>query len=254
MKLKIPISAVVITYNEAHNIVACLESLVKIADEIVVVDSGSTDQTVAIAQSYGASVYHQSWLGYAEQKNWANSKSTNDWIISLDADEVLSDELIQEIKSLDLSYSENAYALPRLTNYCGTWIKHGDWYPDYKIRLWHKNEGKWVGYIHESISLKPLVKSVKLKNDILHYSYRSILEHLEQMKKFTVLMAEQNVAKVNKVSVFKLISSTVFKFLKSYIIKKGFLDGYAGLIVAMMSAYATFLKYAYTRELLSKKI
>lgn len=247
------ITAVIITYNEARNIERCLQSLRNVVDEIVVVDSFSTDNTLDICSSFGAKILQQEWLGYSAQKNFANAQAQHPWVLSLDADEALSEELAKSILHLKTQDdSQSAYSVNRMTNYCGHWIRHGDWYPDTKLRLWKKELGAWQGSIHEEVALQQGYNAAKLDGDLLHYSYYSVIEHVSQMKKFTELMAQEQVKKGMKSTVFKIIFSPWVKFLKSYFLKLGILDGYAGFVVASMSAHATFLKYVRTKELQGK--
>ncbi len=249
MSSPIHISAVIITFNEQKNIARCIQSLVGIADEIVVVDSFSTDQTVNIATDLGAKVIQNAWQGYSQQKNFGNEKAQFQWILSLDADEAISNELKTNILKIKTNTTADGYYISRLTNYCGHWIKYGDWYPDQKLRLWNKAKGQWQGLIHEVVSMSVAANTATLKGDILHYSYYSIMEHVAQMNKFTEIMAEDNALKNKKASLVKIICSPPVKFIKGYFIKLGFLDGFYGFVVAAMSAHATFLKYCRTREL-----
>jgi glycosyltransferase involved in cell wall biosynthesis len=239
------ISAVIITKNEERNIDRCLKSLKGIADEIIVVDSFSTDKTEDICRNYRLRFIQEEWKGYAETKNYGNSLASNKFILSLDADEELSEELRDEILQHKKKGMEaDAYYLNRLTNYCGRWIHHCGWYPDFKIRLWRKGSGKWEGLIHEEVKLLPGVKAVKLYGNLMHYSYYTINEHLRQMIPFTDLMAEELFIRGKRFSILKVILSPLVKFLKSYFIRGGVLDGFYGLVICSLSATASFLKYA----------
>ena len=244
------ISAVIITKNEAKNIERCILSLQNVVDEILVLDNGSTDSTIEIAKNLGARVETTTWKGYSETKNYGNSLAVNNYILSIDADEALSEELRNQIIAIKQSLRiDHAFQFNRLTNYCGTWIKHCGWYPDTKLRIWSKEAGKWQGEIHEEIKLEPFVKVAHLKGDLLHYSYYNIEEHYKQADKFTTLTANDAFEKGKKASFLKLVFAPVVKFTKAYIFQFGFLDGPMGFQVCRVSAYATFLKYKKLRQL-----
>lgn len=250
----IKLSAIVITYNEEDKIGRCLDSLIGIADEIIVVDSLSTDRTVEISESKGASVICQSFLGYAGQKNLGIEHSNYDYILSIDADEVLTPELIDSIRNIKSPPNNTAYEFDRLTNYCGKWIKHGGWYPDTKIRIWEKSKGKWVGEgVHETLQLDDNTNIIKLKGDLLHYSIDSISQHIDQIQKFTSLAAEDLHRKGKTTSVATILFNPWFKFVRDYIFRLGFLDGFYGFVVAFNSAFATYLKYLKLYSLNKKK-
>lgn len=244
------ISAVIITLNEQKNIARCLMSLQLVADEIVVVDSGSTDHTAAICAQFGATFITQSWLGYGKQKNIAIEHAQYDYILSLDADEALSDELQQSILILKSSRMVEAYSVNRLTNYCGKWIHHCGWYPDTKIRLWRKGRASWTTpEVHETIVLQPKVKPAKLKGDLLHYSYYSITEHITIANKYTTLVAKEYLKKGKKASLIKLFLNPPFAFFRDYILRLGFLDGYYGFVICLIISFSTFLKYSKLKQL-----
>lgn len=250
------ITAVIITHNEERNILRCLNSVQDVVDEIVVVDSGSTDHTENICNDFGVKFVHQDWLGYSEQKNFANSLASNDWILSIDADEELSDELkhsILKYKSKHIPH-DMVFSMNRLTNYCGHWIRHCGWYPDRKIRLWNRNIGKWNGIIHETIEFTQPVEEKCLKGDLNHYSYYSIEDHIRQADKFTTLTAEEAYKKGKRCnSIWKLRVKTFWKFFHDYVFELGFLDGYYGYVVCKISAFATFMKYSKLHEKSKKK-
>lgn len=250
------LSVTIITLNEEKNIKRCLDSVLPIADEIVVVDSLSTDKTEAICKGYdNLRFVQQKWLGYSEQKNYANDMATYDWVFSIDADEVLSESLQQSI--LDWKKSDSAsnecFSMNRLTNYCGHWIKHCGWYPDTKIRIWNKKVGKWTGTIHEVIDFSETMTTKKLRGDLLHYSYHSIEEHIRQADKFTSLTAQtafDNGKHGGGIAI--LYIKAWWKFFHDYILKLGILDGYYGYVVCKISSYATMFKYAKLNELNKK--
>ncbi|MFN3196271.1 MAG: glycosyltransferase family 2 protein [Chlorobiota bacterium] len=238
------LSAVIIAYNEEDKIGMCLDSLSAIADEIIVVDSFSTDRTVEICESKGATVIKQKFLGYIEQKNFALQMANYEYVLSLDADEVLSEKLKQSILNIKENPTHDAYKFNRLTSFCGQWIKHGGWYPDTKLRLWKKELGSWAGTNpHDKVVLNENVKVGFLEGDLLHYSIDSIEQHLEQIQKFTTIAAKAMHEKGRQSSIGNIILNSVFKFIRDYIIRLGFLDGFYGYVVAKNSAYAKYLKY-----------
>lgn len=244
------ISAVVITYNEERNIERCINSLINVTDEIIIIDSFSTDSTAEICKKMNVEFFTRKWEGYSIAKNYGNSLAANDYILSIDADEAISDDL-----SVSLNYFrrservQDAYSFNRLTNYCGTWIKHGDWYPDTKLRLWNRKKGEWIGEIHEEVVMQAGSSKGFLKGDLLHYSYYSLEQHLSQANKFTDLTAKAAFDKGKKAGLVKIFFNPYFKFFKDYILKFGFLDGYQGFVICKISAYATLLKYTKLREM-----
>lgn len=248
------LSAVIITFNEQKNIERCILSLEGVCDEIIVVDSFSTDSTKEIcAQFPQVQFYEHKWEGYSEQKNYAHTLVHNDYILSIDADEALSQQLKQSILQIKETSTQNqtkaiAFSVSRLTNYCGHWIHHCGWYPDIKIRIFHKST-LWQGTIHEILSFaSENPKIIRLEGDLLHYSYHSITDHLQQIDKFTALTSQEAYNKGKKVSVLGMIARSKWKFIRDYIFKGGFLDGHAGYQVCKLSAFATYLKYARLRE------
>jgi glycosyltransferase involved in cell wall biosynthesis len=244
------ISAAIITFNEEKNIERCLKSLEEVADEIIVVDSYSSDKTEAICLEHGVKFIKNKWPGYTEQKNFANNQASFNHILSLDADEALSEELRKNILLEKEKGLSTAYEMNRLTNYCGHWIKHGSWYPDRQLRLFDRTKGQWKGEkIHEKFVLTNGDKPRKLKGNLLHYSYYSIAEHIDQANHFTTITAEVAFAKGKKASLIKIMVNPAFKFVRDFFLKLGFLDGYHGYLVAKISANATFLKYSKLRHL-----
>lgn len=237
------LSAVIITYNEEQNIERCLKSLLGIADEIVVVDSYSTDKTKEICLNYHVNFFEHTWEGYSEQKNYGNSMAKFDWILSLDADEALSPELQQSLTAIKIEGNEFFYRICRLTNYCGTWIKHGGWYPDIKLRLFDRTQSCWEGKIHEKLNNVLERKKPLLKGDCYHYSYYTIEGHKAQALKFSQMAAIDLFEKGKNAGWIKILLSTIHKFIKGYFFKLGFLDGLAGLNIAIISANAVYLKY-----------
>ena len=244
------ISAIIITKNEEQNIERCLKSLQNIADEILVVDAFSTDTTKDICEKYNVKFFQHQWLGYAQQKNYANSLSSYDVILSIDADEVLSGELQQSLINLKSTDKQNFVCqINRLTNYCGKWIYHCGWYPDKKIRVFNRNQAKWAGVIHETISYDDNTEVIKLKGDLFHYSYHSIEDHIKRANKYSTLTAIEAFKKGKRITFFSLIIRYCWKFFRDYFLKKGFLDGYYGYVICRISAFTTFLKYSKLKEL-----
>jgi len=247
--LSIKLSVAIITYNEEKNIKRCIESVKGIADEIVVVDSLSTDKTCEIAKSLGAKVILQKFLGHIKQKQLAVDNCKNDWILSLDADEALSKELQNEIKELlkePLNY--DAYKMPRLSFHLGRWIKHGGWYPDKKIRLFNRKKAYWGGYNpHDKVIVNGSVG--ELKGDILHYVFKDLRHNVDTNNSYSSIMAEDLYKKGKKFSIIKLLLKPIGKFLEVYIYKRGFLDGMPGFIIAVGASYSMFLKFAKLWEL-----
>lgn len=240
------ISATIITLNEERNIPRVIESL-RCADEILVVDSGSNDRTCEIAANLGARVIESPWPGYAQQKNLASEKAEHDWVLSLDADESLSEALEAEIWQVKKKGPEyDAYTMPRMAQYLGRWILHSGWYPDRKVRLYNRHKARWVGeFVHESVTVDGRIGH--LEGNLLHYTCQSLSEHLKTMDRYTTLAAEQIVAMGEDVTWGKLLFNPPWTFFRSFVLKRGFLDGPEGLAIANMAALYNFLKYAKAR-------
>ncbi len=244
-----PFSAVVVAKNEAQNIEACLKPLLRIADEVLVADSGSHDETPAIAQKLGARVIHLKWEGYAQTKNRANQQAKHDWILSIDADEVLSEELEKNLQSLK-PREHTVYALDRITNYCGQWVKHSGWYPDWKLRLFNRAHSHWEGaFVHERLHLPKGTKTERLKGKLFHYSYRTEEEHLQRIEKYAHLSALQMLEEGRKTSLFKLYCGPAARFLRTFVLKRGFLDGKLGLKLSRRDAFLVKRKEQWLRQL-----
>jgi len=242
------LSATIVALNEERNIVRAIESLHS-ADEIVVVDSGSTDCTRQVARSLGARVIEEPWRGYAAQKNFAAQCAENDWILSLDADESLGEELHAEILELKREGPQfDAYDMPRMAQYCGRWILHSGWYPDRKVRLYHRERGRWTGeFVHEGVRTNGSIGH--LEGKLLHFTCNSVDDHLKTLNRYTTLAAQELVAKQAPSPLWKLALNPVWTFLRSYIIQQGFRDGPQGFTIARMASLYTFLKYSKAREL-----
>lgn len=240
------ISATIIALNEERNIARAIRS-VGFCEEVIVVDSGSTDRTVEIARSLGAKVVTNEWPGYAAQKNFAASVARNDWILSLDADEAIGPDLASQILRLKAQLPNRAgYDFPRLARYCGRWIRHSGWYPDRKIRLYRKDSGHWVGeYVHESLELSGPVGH--LNGDLLHYTCDTLDHHVRNVERYTDLAASEIRASGKDVPAWKLLVGPPFSFVKSYLLQLGILDGRAGFTIARMAARYVYLKYSKAR-------
>ncbi|MCX6295344.1 MAG: glycosyltransferase family 2 protein [Bacteroidetes bacterium] len=247
------LSVVIITFNEEKNIGRCLESIQDIADDVVVVDSFSTDTTESICKKYNVNFIQHNWEGYSDTKNFANAQAKFDWVLSLDADEALSEDLKRSIIKIKEEKELKTYKFNRLTNYCGSWINHCGWYPDTKIRIFDRRMTKWEGIIHEKLMINSKQDAILLNGDCLHYSYYSLEQHYQQTEKFSTLAAQNMFEKGKKVSPLKMWMSPVVKFLSDYFLKLGFLDGAAGFTICRISAYTSFLKYKKLRKLNFKK-
>jgi glycosyltransferase involved in cell wall biosynthesis len=242
------ISATIIAFNEERNIARVIESL-RCCDEILVLDSGSNDRTVEIATKLGARVVEASWHGYAAQKNIAAELAANDWILSLDADESLSEALEAEIWQIKKSGPKfDGYTVPRLAQYLGRWILHSGWHPDRKVRLFDRRKARWVGdFVHESVTVDGQVGT--LKSNLLHFTCNSLSEHLRSMDRYTTLAAQEIVARQKNISLGLLLFDPPWTFFRTYIIKRGFLDGAEGLAIAYMAAFYNFVKYFKARDM-----
>jgi glycosyltransferase involved in cell wall biosynthesis len=242
------LTATVITLNEERNLEAALQSLAW-ADEIVVVDSGSTDGTLDIARRHGARVETRAWDGYSAQKNYAASIAAHDWILSVDADERVPPELAREIRTLlERGPDRQGYRVPRVTWYLGRWIRGTDWYPDYQLRLYDRRAAAWNGRrVHESVALSG--PAGQLAHDLHHFAYRDVSHHLATIDRYTTLAAEQWRDEGRRVSAAGLLAHPSAAFLRNYVLRGGFSLGTAGLIVSILNSYYVFLKCAKLYEL-----
>lgn len=238
------ISACIISFNEENKIEDCLKSLLPVADEIIIIDSNSTDKTLEIASKYTDKVYTQDFQGYGKQKNLATDKASNNWIISLDCDERLSAELQSSINKIKDNLEDNtAYSMARKTYYIYRWLNHC-WYPDRKVRLFNRAYTRWFDNdVHESVDTNN-VQTIDLNGDIEHYSFDSISEHIKTIDSFTEIGADDIVRKNKTVTVFSPLTHASWTFFKLYILNRGFLDGFAGLIVSVLSYMHVFIKYS----------
>lgn len=248
--MEVKISAIILTLNEDKNIKRCISSVVGIADDIVVVDSFSTDKTEEICISMGVRFVKHKFEGYIEQKNWALTQSMYPVVLSLDADEALSDKLRNSIFEVKQNWEATGYSFNRLTNYCGKWIHHCGWYPDTKLRLWEISKGKWGGSNpHDMVIMEAESQTKWLAGDLMHYSYTSIRQHINQINHFTTIKAKAKFKKGEKGSLALILFSPIVKMIKQYILKRGFLDGYYGFIISVISSFGQFLTYVKLREM-----
>jgi glycosyltransferase involved in cell wall biosynthesis len=244
------ISVSIICFNEEKKIRRCLES-VKWADEIVVLDSYSTDNTLEICRHYTDRIFQHEFEGHIQQKNRAIDLCTNDWIFCIDADEVVSAELRGSILGIDINKTVfRGFAVPRKVHYLGKWICHSGWYPDYKIRFFNRQYGRWEGINpHDRIAVKGKVS--RLKGDLYHFSYSNVSAHLNQMDKFTGIMADEYERLGKKPSIINLTIRPFYRFIKTYFLKLGFLDGKRGFIISVIASFYVFMKFV---KLYEKKI
>ncbi len=245
------LSAVIITFNEERNIERCLKSVRNIADEIVVLDSFSTDKTEEICKKYNVNFLQHKFDGHIQQKNRAAEYAKNDFVLSLDADEFLSDELKESIQEIKKNPEFDAYKFNRLNIYCGKPIRHTSWYPDRKIRLWNRKKGKWGGINpHDTVILQAEASLKLIKGDLVHYSYNSIEEHIAQTNKFTTIAAKELFEKGKKSNGSIIFIKTIGSFVKEFILKLAFLDGFYGITVGYINTFSVFLKYSKLKTLI----
>ena len=240
----VKISGVIITFNEEEHLEKCLKSLIGVVDEIVVVDSFSTDKTLQICEAYNVVLIQNKFEGYIEQKNYALSHAKYDYILSLDGDEALSDTLKKSILKVKEHWAFDGYYCNRLNNYCGQWIRHSDWYPDKKLRLFKRGNGEWKGINpHDRYTLKKGLKAGKLKGDLLHWIYRDYSEHNLKVENFSSIAAKAYFDLGKKSSIWKIVFNPTWAFFKAYFLRLGFLDGLNGFIICVQTFNVTFFKY-----------
>lgn len=244
------ITAVIITLNEERNIRRCLDSLAGVADEVIVVDSGSTDCTEQICREAGVRFVHHDWEGYDGQKNYADGLASHEWTLSVDADEALSPALRESLLALKRQGLDGGavYAVNRLTNYCGCWIRHCGWYPDARVRLWRTGLATWDGEVHEELHFSSAVRRVPLEGDLWHYSYYTVAEHVERTERYATLAADKAFRQGRRYR-GPIGHKVLWAFVRSYILRLGFLDGSAGYTVCRISSQYTKVKYSRLREL-----
>lgn len=242
------LSVTIITLNEAEHIAAAIDSAA-FADEILVIDSRSTDGTADIARAKGARVMVRDWPGWIAQKNFAAEQASHDWIFSLDADERITPALAAEIRqTLAADPPRHGYRMPRVTHHLGRWIRTTDFYPDYQTRLYDRRAARWQGqYVHESVSVDG--GPGQLKNEIEHYSFRDLRDQLERINTYTTLSARQMHESGRRAGLLDLIVHPPAAFLRNYVLRRGILDGAAGFTISAMNAYSVFLKLAKLREM-----
>ena len=248
------ISAVIITLNEERRLGRALASL-SVADEVLVVDCGSSDRTQEIAAGYGARVLSHSWEGYSQQKNYAVSQAKHSWVLSIDADEALSPELAAEIEQLKRQGAGMAagFLMPRVAYYQGRWIRHSGWYPDCKLRLYDRSRGRWVGdYVHEHVEAEGPLQ--KLRGDLQHFTCDSFEEHLRTLDRYTTLAARESFARGDGWILPRVVAGPPWKFLETFLIHQGFRDGFPGFSIAVMAAFYVFLKYAKLWRMVRERI
>jgi glycosyltransferase involved in cell wall biosynthesis len=242
------LSVTVITKNEAADIGNTLES-VRFADEVIVVDSHSIDDTVAIARRHTDRVVVRDWAGYIDQKNYAASLAAHDWILSVDADERVTPELAAEIRArLQSDPRESAFRIPRVTWHLGRWIRTTDWYPDYQLRLYDRRSAQWTGgYVHESVTVRG--QTGRLRGELQHYAYRDVADHLETIDRYTTLAARQMNEDGRRAGLLQLAGHPPLAFLRNYLAHGGIRDGIPGFVISALNAYYVFLKFVKLWEL-----
>lgn len=252
MQQKTPLSVVIIALNAASQIEACLKSAA-FADEIVVVDSGSRDDTREIASRYGARVLHQDWLGFGRQKQFAVEQASHDWVLCLDADERVSEPLRASIVEALQAPRFRAYRMPRCNRFMGRWLRHGEGYPDWSLRLFDRRVAKWSeDEVHEKVLATSPVGS--LQGDLLHESQESLAAYLEKQNRYTTLQAEELFQRGKQTSFGRLVASPLLRFVKFYFLRLGFLDGVPGLVHISIGCFNSLVKYAKLHELNKKGI
>jgi glycosyltransferase involved in cell wall biosynthesis len=246
------LSACLITLNEEHNLPRALASLQGIADEVIVVDSGSTDRTASIAREHGAALFERAWTNYSEQKNFAAERAQNEWVFSMDADEELSSALqtsLLDWKKRDPQSS--VYEMSRKTWYLGAWVKHSGWYPDFQRRLYRRDKAQFSGIIHEALRFKG--KPGRLNGDLLHYTVRSFAEHEQKVERYAALAAQQMYVAGERSWRSAVWFATPWSWFQNYFLRGGFLDGYRGAIISQMAARSVRLKYAKLGRLIEQE-
>ena len=245
------VSVTIITLNEAAHIADAINSA-SWADEVIVVDSGSTDKTVEISQDLGATVSHRSWTGYVDQKNYATRLASYDWIFSLDADERIPEALATEAREiLENSPMRHGYRMPRVTFHLGKWIRTTDFYPDYQLRLYDRRSGRWEGrYVHESVKIDGPIGY--LKNELQHYSFRDLQDQINRINHYTTLAAKQMYESGKRARFIDLFQPDA-AFIRNYLLRRGFLDGKVGFYISAIQAYSVGLKFLKLWELQNQR-
>ena len=245
------ISFCLITLNEAANLRRCLQSCAGLADDIVIVDSGSTDGTQEIAREFGARFEHQDWLGYVGQKNQALARAVHPWVFSLDADEQLSPELraeVQRLKAIEPPVGTHGFSLPRCVLYEGRWIRHGDWYPDRLVRLFRRDQAKFAGgKVHERLEVSGVISA--LRGELYHHSFKDAADHWARCQKYARLWAETKFEAGKTTGALAPFTHAAFRWFRGYVLKRGFLDGSQGWRIASFCAREVYLKYQLLRAM-----
>lgn len=248
------ISAVIITKNEAHIIGTTLNTLKGVVDEVIIVDSGSTDDTISICKGFGAIIIETAWDGYGANKNKGIDAATNNWILNIDADEALDETLRQSIQETNLRDENTVYEFNFKNFFCGKWIRFGEWAGDKHVRLFNRKKIRWnSAAVHESLTTDSDTVAVQLKGNILHYTTNNLDEYISKTIMYAKLNAEKYFAKGKKAGFFKLRMAPAFSFLQHYILRLGFLDGWEGYLIARTTGWYTFLKYSFLKELYKKQ-
>jgi glycosyltransferase involved in cell wall biosynthesis len=237
------ISVYVLTFNNERTIERCLNSL-RWADEVVIVDSYSTDNTLEICRCFTDKIYQRQWTNHQEQYQYAADLTTNRWLIFVDADEEVPSELAQEIQEeLEINNGQwDGYIVHRRTYYLGRWIQHGGWYPDYEIRLYDRNKGKWEGGLHAKVTVEGRIKT--MKNHYFHYTYRDISDQVQTIDRYSQIAVEDMFREGKKFSFINMLLNPPFRFIKEYIFKRGFLDGIPGVVIIISTMFYVFIKHA----------
>ena len=244
------LSVVIITFNEERNIERAIKSVQSIADEIIIVDSFSTDGTKSICEQYNVNFQQRQWTGYSDQKNFANNLAVNPYIFSLDADEAIDATMELDILKYKKEGFKGVYITNRLVNYCGKWIKHSTWYPDKKIRIFEKSMAHWEGeFVHEELNFASDIPKIELKGHLEHYTYYNFVEHRERADQYSFLTAQKMHKRGKKAHVLKPYLSAIARFTSMFLIHLGFLDGYMGFKIAQISAQSNVVKYKELRRL-----
>lgn len=249
----------IITLNEETNIQRCLESIQTVADEILIVDSQSTDRTREIAGKFNVNWQIIPWEGYVRQKNHVLRLATHPWVFSIDADEALSPELLSEIRTIKSKadqleqHNHAGYSMPRCVYYEGHWIRHGDWYPDRLVRLFKKEQAQFAGgRIHERLEIRGHIQ--ELSGEIEHHSFKDTEDHLNRCRKYARLWAEEKFEQGRKANALAPTLHATFRWIRGYLLRGGFLDGLQGFKIASFCAYEVFLKYTLLREMRNKSV
>jgi glycosyltransferase involved in cell wall biosynthesis len=244
------LSVVIITFNEERNVERAIKSVQNIADEIIVVDSFSTDATKSICEKFKVNFHQRKWTGYSDQKNFANNLAVNDYIFSLDADEAVDSAMELDILKYKKEGFNGLYITNRLVNYCGKWIKHSTWYPDKKVRIFEKSRAIWEGeFVHEELTFQANLPEIELKGHLEHYTYYNFVEHRERADKYSYLTAKKMHKRGKKAGVLKPYLSATARFVSMFLIHLGFLDGFMGFKIAQISAQSNVVKYKELRRL-----